>query len=81
MHDIAVHHGVSDQYFADDAKQQKTFNPTVDGMEQRIAYAAFSNCRWGKAMDVSESDEIQWKQDWCNPRTWKAYAPWTSITV
>jgi hypothetical protein len=45
MHDIAVHHGVSDQYFADDAKQQKTFNPTVDGMEQRIAYAAFSNCR------------------------------------
>jgi hypothetical protein len=44
MHDIAVHHGVIDQYFADDAQQHKNFKPTVDGMEQRIAYSALSNC-------------------------------------
>jgi hypothetical protein len=44
IHDIAVYHGVSDQYFADDAQQQKTFKSTVDGMEPRITYAALSNC-------------------------------------
>jgi hypothetical protein len=44
IHDIAVHHGISDQYYADDAQQHKTFKPTVDGVEQRIAYAALSNC-------------------------------------
>jgi hypothetical protein len=44
IHDIAVYHGVSDQYFADDAQQHKTFKSTVDGMEPRIAYAALSNC-------------------------------------
>ena len=35
-----VHHGISDQYYADDAQQNKTFKPTPDGMEQHIAYAA-----------------------------------------
>jgi hypothetical protein len=44
MHDIAVHHVISDQYYAYDAQQHKTFKPTLDGMEQRIAYAALSNC-------------------------------------
>jgi hypothetical protein len=44
IHDIAVHHGISDQYYADDAQQHKTFKLTVDGVEQRIAYAALSNC-------------------------------------